>query len=160
MIYLRSGQASEDEEKRVSAEVARRMNPQTVGDFELLYSELDTWLQKESKLASELSPHEKKIRNAEILAKQTKALQTISRLKTVAAADHRGKKIDKVLKLMAKPKLWEMSNGEAQEVHTQFTVRASELRDLYIGLSNSSPLDERLDVLLNVKVGFKPAPQN
>ncbi len=134
------------------------MNPQTVGDFELLYSELDAWLQKESKLASELPVHEKKVRMTEILAKQTKALQTISRLKTVAATDHRVKRIDKVLKLMAKPKLWEMSNGEAQEVHTQFTVRASELRDLYIGLSNNSPLDERLDILLNVKVEFQTIP--
>ena len=50
------------------------------------------------------------------------------------------------------PKEWELGDGELQSVHTPFTTRARELMELYNGLA--TPLlavDERLDVLLNVK---------
>ena len=58
-----------------------------------------------------------------------------------------------MLELMGKPKLVEMTSGEVQEVHTQFTVRAAELMDLYSGLGDLAvSIDDRLDTLLNVKV--------
>ena len=134
------------------------MNPKTVSDFELLYNELEGWVQKEIKAmhAASLSEVERKARMADVLAKQTRALQTIDRLKHEALAQVKERRVDKMLGLMAKPKLWELGCGDAQEVHTQFTVRASELRDLYRGLNEQNvSLDERLDVLLNVKV-LKP----
>lgn len=140
----------------------RRMNPKTVRDFELLYDELDAWVQKEVKMMhdSTLSSEERKRRAADVLAKQTKALQTIDRLKVEASKQHREKRIDTMLELMSKPKLWEMGTGEVQEVHNQFTVRASELMDLYRVLSDSkSSLDERLDVLLNIKVRAPATPR-
>jgi hypothetical protein len=138
------------------------MNPKTVRDFELLYDELDAWVQKEVKMMhdSTLSSEERKRRAADVLAKQTKALQTIDRLKVEASKQHREKRIDTMLELMSKPKLWEMGTGEVQEVHNQFTVRASELMDLYRVLSDSkSSLDERLDVLLNIKVRAPATPR-
>jgi len=134
------------------------MNPKTAEDFELLYNELEAWVHKEvteMKAKPELSDGDRKARSADILAKQTKALQTIDRLKMVASKAGKEKRVDKMLGLMAKPKLWELRTGEVQEVHTQFTVRAAELMDLYRGLadvdSKSHGLDERLDVLLNIK---------
>ena len=131
------------------------MNPKSTRDFELLYNELETWVQKEVKEmnSTQLSEVERKARMADILAKQTKALQTIDRLKVEASKLGKEKRVDRMLDLMAKPKLWELGTGEVQEVHTQFTVRAAELMDLYKGLSDYKvSLDERLDVLLNVKV--------
>ena len=53
---------------------------------------------------------------------------------------------------MSEPKLWQMSDGDVAEVHTPFTTRAKELRELYNGLNlGMLSTDERLDVLLHVK---------
>ena len=53
---------------------------------------------------------------------------------------------------MGQPKKWEDKYGGVREVHTQFTIRAQELRDLYGGLSDDiGDIDERLEVLTNVK---------
>ena len=144
-----------DEEERRQVEVNRRVNPRTARDFELLYNELDAWVQKEvaEMRASPLTEFERKERMAEVLAKQTKALSTIDRLKSEASKATKDKRVGGMLALMAKPKLWELGSGEVQEVHTQFTVRAAELMDLYQGLTDYGgvTLDERLDVLLNIK---------
>jgi len=140
-------------EKSRQFEVERRTNPKTAADFELLYEELEDWTRKEKEAAQALeSGKERKARNAQILAKHTKALQTIDKLKAAASQNGRGKRVDKMLELMGKPKLVEMSTGEVQEVHTQFTVRAAELMDLYSGLGDLGvSTDDRLDILLNVK---------
>lgn len=59
----------------------------------------------------------------DILAKQTKALQTIDKLKKEALDHGQQKKVARMMDLMAQPKQWELGNGEVQEVHTPFTVR-------------------------------------
>jgi hypothetical protein len=139
-------------------DIERRIHPKTVKDFELLYSELESWVKlqmkelNESFKKNEITEMEKRSYINEILSKQTKALQTIDKLKNEANQFGLDKRINKMLEVMAKPKLWELSNGEVQEVHTQFTIRAAELMDLYQGLIDPSmDIDERLDILLNVK---------
>ena len=103
--------------------------------------------------STQLSDIERKEKMAGILAKQTKALQTIDKLKVEASKLGKEKRVARMLDLMAKPKLWEMGTGEVQEVHTQFTVRAAELMYLYkVLIDYRVSLDERLDILLNVKV--------
>lgn len=59
----------------------------------------------------------------DLLAKQTKALQSIDRLKVTAQSHGKQKKVDSMLHLMSTPKQWELGSGEVQEVHNQFTVR-------------------------------------
>jgi hypothetical protein len=110
-------------------------------------------VQKEVAAMAGLSEAKRREAMAEVLAKQTKALSTIDRLKGEASKVSKEKRIGSMLSMMAKPKLWELGSGEVQEVHTQFTVRAAELMDLYTGLTDISgvTLDARLDVLLNVK---------
>merc|ERR1711871_1540065 len=79
-------------------------------------------------------------------------LQTIDRLKITANKENRSKRIKKMLELMSAPKTWQMSDGDVAEVHTPFTTRAKELRELYNGLNlGMLNTDERLDVLLHVK---------
>ena len=78
-----SGLAAKKERQR-KFEVERRINPRTVRDFELLYNELETWRQRETtriERSSTLSAADKKRELTEVLAKETKALQTIDRLK-------------------------------------------------------------------------------
>ena len=93
-----------------------------------------------------------KEQRTDILNQQTRALATIDRLRATAVKAGREKKIKQVMSLMGQPKKWEDKYGGVREVHTQFTVRAQELRDLYGGLSDEiGDIDERLEVLTNVK---------
>jgi len=151
----RAEQQREERERKRQHEIERRAHPKSPKDFELLYNELEDWVQKEVKLMNslaDLSKEEKKHRMAEILAKQTKALQTIDKLKADALRQGKSQRVGKMLGMMAQPKRWELGNGEVQQVHTPFTVRASELRELYHALNHKhSSLDERLEVLLNIK---------
>ena len=147
-------EAAAQEVRRNKHEVERRVNPRTRRDFELLYNELEAWRAKEVDRITELdaTPDEKKRAMSDILSKETKALQTIDRLKSQAAKDGRSRRIEHVMDLMAQPKRWQVGDGEIQQVHTPFTTRATELRDLYLGLASPSPVvDERLQMLLNVK---------
>ena len=98
------------------------------------------------------TPGDVKAAMSDVLAKETKALQTIDRLKAQAAKEGKARRVERVMELMALPKKWEAGDGELQEVHTPFTPRAQELRDLYRGLATDRlPPDERLQILLNVK---------
>ena len=142
-------------EERHKVEVERRMNPRSFKDFEILYNELENWRQHETrriKNDASLSEKERLTQLAQLLDKETTLLQTIDRLKITANKENRGKRIKKMLELMSEPKLWQMSDGDVAEVHTPFTTRAKELRELYNGLNlGMLTTDERLDVLLHVK---------
>ena len=131
-------------------EIQRRTNPRTEKDFELLYNELENWRVKE--LAVIKSTGGSKDQRSSILDQQTRALATIDRLRATAAAAGREKKITQVMALMGQPKKWDDAYGGTREVHTQFTVRARELSELYAGLSAEiGDVNERLEVLTNVK---------
>ncbi|KAG7380226.1 hypothetical protein PHYPSEUDO_007612 [Phytophthora pseudosyringae] len=140
---------------RQRREVNRRMHPNTVNDFEVLYNELDKWRQVECRKVREqreLDPSERQRALDAILAKETKLLQTIDRLKLTATDANRKQRIKAMMQFMARPKQWQMSDGSVKEVHTPFTVRAKELMDLYHGLrAPLSSVDERLDMLLHIK---------
>ncbi|KAI9983951.1 hypothetical protein PInf_005235 [Phytophthora infestans] len=144
-----------DDVSRQRREVNRRMHPNTVSDFEILYNELEKWRQVECRKVREqreLDPSERQDALDAILAKETKLLQTIDRLKLTATEANRKQRIEAMLQFMARPKQWEMSDGGVKEVHTPFTVRAKELTDLYHGLRTPlSSVDERLDMLLHIK---------
>ncbi|KAL4177740.1 hypothetical protein KRP22_002670 [Phytophthora ramorum] len=144
-----------DDISRQRREVNRRMHPNTVSDFEVLYNELDKWRLVECRKVREqreLDPSERQRALDAILAKETKLLQTIDRLKLTATEANRKQRIEAMLQFMGRPKQWQMSDGDIKEVHTPFTVRAKELMDLYHGLRTPlSSVDERLDMLLHVK---------
>ena len=141
--------------RRRQFEVERRINPRSAKDFELLYNELEAWRAKEMervRAIPDATPGDVKAAMSDVLAKETKALQTIDRLKAQAAKEGKARRVERVMELMALPKKWEAGDGELQEVHTPFTTRAQELRDLYRGLATDRlPPDERLQILLNVK---------
>lgn len=143
-----------ESEAKHKIEVQRRMQPKTFDDFEILYNELDNWRQFETTRARGSSKTKEETQKALklILEKETKLLQTIDRLKQSASSENRKERIQKMMQVMSRPKQWEMSDGQVQEVHTPFTIRAKELKDLYTGLMMSLvSVDERLDVLLHVK---------
>jgi hypothetical protein len=97
-----------------------------------------------------------------LLSKEVKLVQTIDRLKTFAKDENADKQIEAELDAMSAPKLWQLRDGKIAEVHTPYTTRAKELAELSRGLrSKGLSVDERLDVLMNVKwtVRQKPVPQ-
>uniref|UniRef100_A0A0G4HL22 IQ motif and ubiquitin-like domain-containing protein n=1 Tax=Chromera velia CCMP2878 TaxID=1169474 RepID=A0A0G4HL22_9ALVE len=139
---------------RHKREIEKRMHPRTYDDFATLYMELEGWRINETNRIkrSDFPDDVKHAALRELLAKETRLLQTIDRLKLQAHSANRDAKIKRLLESMAKPRVWAQSDGETTTVHTPFTTRAKELMDLYNGLR--LPLltvDERLDVLLHVK---------
>jgi hypothetical protein len=141
-----------EEQRRI--EINRRMHPRSSKDFEVLYDELEVWrLQELERIkASKLDEEEKKRANYMLLTKEVKLVQTIDRLRTFAKGENEEKQIESELDAMSAPKLWQLRDGKIAEVHTPFTTRAKELADLSRGLrSKHLSIDERLDVLMNVK---------
>mmetsp|Transcript_24030 Transcript_24030/g.60862 ORF Transcript_24030/g.60862 Transcript_24030/m.60862 type:complete len:664 (-) Transcript_24030:1131-3122(-) len=141
-------------EEHRKKEIQRRMHPQSIEDFDILYQELEAWHRQETiKIEqSDLSDEERQTALYQLLIKETKLLQTIDRLKIVANKENRDSHIKKVLSMMAKPKDWSTGDGEGVKVHTPFSTRAKELMELYNGLRLPLlTIDERLDVLLHVK---------
>ncbi|ETV70363.1 hypothetical protein H257_14050 [Aphanomyces astaci] len=135
-------------------EIDRRMHPNSQHDFEVLYNELDQWRLYETRKVEEvgMTDKERTAAMAAILAKETKLLQTIDRLKSSATSKNRNARIEAMLDVLSRPKQWQMSDGIIKPVDTPFTVRAKELSELYHGLK--LPLrnvEERLEVLLHVK---------
>ena len=132
----------------------RRKHPRTIEDFEILYNELESWRYNENKRIKGLGlPKEEEQKLLQqLLAKETKLLQTIDRLKIIAAKENKKLKVQKKLDLMSMPKKWELRTTDVAEVHTPFTTRSKELMDLYNGLiSRNQSVDGRLDMLLHVK---------
>jgi hypothetical protein len=149
------------EQERQSEHERRRTNPRTKEDFAILYTEVQNWTRAEMEKIQEdhsLNEDERAQARAEVLEKETDMIQRINRLKSQAAREAKSKTIRKRLQEMSAPKKWEMSDGEIASVHTPFTCRATELRDLYLSLEagpEALPVNERLDVLLNVKYTVK-----
>jgi len=148
--------AEEDAKQRAALEIARRANPQHAADFAILYNELDAWRHAElAKIkGSTLTADEKTKAMSDLLASETKALQSIQRLKHAAQRTAHAEKAHHTLELMAQPHRWQLANGTVAQVQTPATMRAKELLELYRALSapvTPANLDGRLDILLHVK---------
>mmetsp|Transcript_22967 Transcript_22967/g.38300 ORF Transcript_22967/g.38300 Transcript_22967/m.38300 type:complete len:425 (-) Transcript_22967:2216-3490(-) len=154
----------ENREKEVAAEreqrmrdMARRTHPKSNADFAVLYNELDTWRKTEvQKIKSSISDaDERRQAMSELLSNETKALQGLQKLKHAAQREMQVEKTQQMLERMAMPHVWQLSKGDAAQVHTQETQRAKELLDLFNALNapllGTDTTDQRLDVLLNVK---------
>lgn len=92
-----------------------------------------------------------------LLAKETKLLQTIDRLKLAAAPVVRAERAARKLAAAAAPKQWALSNGRVVDVATPTTLRAGELAGAYHALlaADGTNLDARLAALLAVKYHAK-----
>ena len=92
-----------------------------------------------------------------LLAKETKLLQTIDRLKQAAAPLVRAERTAKQLAAMEAPRRWQLADGPALEVATPATLRAGELAGTYRALvaADGASLDARLAALLAVKYHAK-----
>jgi hypothetical protein len=88
----------------------------------------------------------------ELLASETKALQSIQQLKVEAFKANNESKTSTMLTLMTQPHRWRLSDGHVANVQTPEIQRAKELMDLFQQLcAPVTSVDARLEVLLKVK---------
>eukprot|EP00792_Barthelona_sp_PAP020_P006944 TRINITY_DN3091_c0_g3_i3.p1 TRINITY_DN3091_c0_g3~~TRINITY_DN3091_c0_g3_i3.p1 ORF type:complete len:370 (-),score=100.76 TRINITY_DN3091_c0_g3_i3:134-1243(-) len=142
-----------DAEEERQREISRRLHPQTASDFKLLHAELERWRETETAKinALNLSDEERKQQMKSMLAQETKYIQRIEGLRIEAKKKNKDAAVGRALELMAAPKVWGLSDGNAMAVETPFTKRADELKTLFELLEAKLELKDRLDVLLHVK---------
>ena len=154
--------AAKDFEERARArEIERRMNPRTPADFHILRRELATWMASETAKLNAAHPppgegeppsRARASASKALLARETKLMLAIERLRKAADVANREDRVAEALDDMAATKRWENKDGSLVVVDTPFTVRARELRELYRGMRMENLAEEdRLEVLLHVK---------
>nr|XP_055049336.1 IQ and ubiquitin-like domain-containing protein [Misgurnus anguillicaudatus] len=143
----------EEKEQEIREEYQRRMNPQRKADFDLLYNALKKWrIEEEERINANFSGAERKAALCALLEQETRFISSIERHRTAACEKNQDKAIQALLNKCAEPKRWHAFDGKVTQMDTQFTIRASELRDLYNSITEAQfTKDERLDVLLTLK---------
>eukprot|EP01135_Chromosphaera_perkinsii_P000899 Nk52_evm62s152 gene=Nk52_evmTU62s152 len=142
-------------EESIRDHMERRRHPLSNEDFNMLYSELEEWrLGEIEKIDAMCYSDDTKRRKAmtEMVKMEARLIEAIHRLKIEAKDENKEKKRLQKMNSMTAGKKWAVRNGEFVEVHTPFTLRAKDLRDIYTTLSlTNQTLDERLDILLHLK---------
>ncbi|CAL1532090.1 unnamed protein product [Lymnaea stagnalis] len=142
-----------EKEERIKREYARRINPQSKSDFDMLLHCLEKWRVEEmERINSTLTGAERKAAICMLLDQETELLSAIERHKNEANLENRDKRIMAFLEKAAAPKKWAGHDGKLTFMDTPYTVRAKELRDIYNSINMKYlTQDERLDVLLTLK---------
>ncbi|XP_069485205.1 IQ motif and ubiquitin-like domain-containing protein [Ambystoma mexicanum] len=146
-----------EREERLKREHDRRMNPKTREDFEILYHTLEMWrLEEVERINNTLTGAERKAALCALLEQETQLIASIERYKLDANVENHKEAIQSFLDKCSQPKKWKGFDGRTMNMHTQYTIRARELRDIYnsIILKNLT-MDERLDALLTLKQTVK-----
>ena len=125
--------ASRKSEAAREAAVERRINPKSAQDFEVLYSDLETGVthtdvsrncRGRRRRGGGVTDEQRKALTAGLLARETKPLQTIDKLKARALKSGRVKKVQRMTTTTSEPKEWESGGGTKMKVDTHFTKRA------------------------------------
>lgn len=117
-------------------QMQERLHPRSTEQFSRLFNELDEWRRTETVRIKQLYPpgDERTREMNRLLAQETKALQDIQRLKSVAAREQSSQRTRNLLEVMARPQQWQMSSGLTASVETPQTLRAAELLALHDAL--------------------------
>lgn len=135
-------------------ELKEKQHPRSEAQFSKLFMDLDEWRRSEVLRIKELYPpgEERKQAMAELLTRETKALQDIQRLKSLANKDHAADKTRNFLELLAEPLQWQLSNGLSVPVETPQTLKAASLLNTYLALCEPvTVVPARLEVLRRVR---------
>jgi len=142
-----------EKEDRIKRDYARRINPKSKADFDMLVHCLEKWRVEEmERINTTLDGAERKAAMCMLLDQETELLSAVERHKNEANIDNREKKITGFLEKTAAPKKWQGHDGKLTYMDTPYTIRAKELRDIYNSINMKYlTQDERLDVLLTLK---------
>ncbi|GAB1609628.1 IQ and ubiquitin-like domain-containing protein, partial [Argonauta hians] len=144
----------QDKEKRIRDEFQRRQFPRSRKDFNTLFNALEKWrLQEIAKINDTLTGAERKAALYMLLNQELEHLAAIGRHQAIADDIVAEKNIQAFLNKTSDPKVFiSKYDNSATLIDTPYTVRASQLREIYNSLlENHYTLDERLDALLTLK---------
>ncbi|XP_055936588.1 IQ and ubiquitin-like domain-containing protein [Argiope bruennichi] len=135
----------------------RKLNPKTADDFRLIFSDLQKWLNSETKSISEVrSGADCKAAMWLLVNSEVARIEDVNKKKDKFEHEQYIQRREKFLEKAAKSKMWKASNDTAQ-VHTGTTLRATYLHDLYQTLSTKYiSVQDRVDALKNLKAILKP----
>ncbi|NWV70374.1 IQUB protein, partial [Malurus elegans] len=142
-----------EREELLRREYEKKLNPKTREDFELLYHDLELWLQEETERINQtLTGAERKTALCALLEEETELIACIEMHRLHANVENQQKAILHLLKKCAQPRRWKAFDGRITEMATQSSLRGKELLEMYISISAKDiPKDERRSVLLALK---------
>ncbi|NXK86656.1 IQUB protein, partial [Formicarius rufipectus] len=146
-----------EKEEKLRREYERKLNPKTKEDFELLYHDLELWIQEETeRINRTLTGAERKAALCELLEQEAQLIACFERYKLNAKEENQQKAKLHLLEKCAQPKRWRAFDGKITEMDTRHTLRARELLEIYRSISTKDvPKDERTDVLLTLRCTLK-----
>ncbi|NXA09609.1 IQUB protein, partial [Sapayoa aenigma] len=146
-----------EKEEKLRREYERKLNPKTKEDFELLYHDLELWMQEETeRINRTLTGAERKAALCELLEKEAQLIACFGRHKLNANEENQQKAMLHLLDKCAQPKRWKAYDGKITEMDTQDTLRGKELLEIYRSISiKDIPVDERMAVLLTLRCTVK-----
>ncbi|NXE92667.1 IQUB protein, partial [Menura novaehollandiae] len=146
-----------EKEEKLTREYDRKLNPKTKEDFELLYHDVELWMQEETeRINRTLTGAERKAALCGLLEQEAQLIACIGRHKLNANKENQQKAILHLLDKCAQPRRWKAYDGKITEMDTQDTLRGKELLEIYRGISTKDiPKDERADVLLTLRCTVK-----
>ncbi|NXH51159.1 IQUB protein, partial [Rhabdornis inornatus] len=156
-------QKKREKEEKLRREYEKKLNPKTKEDFELLYHDLELWMQEETeRINRTLNGAERKAALCALLEEETQLIACIGMHKLDANLENQQKAIMHFLQLYklflkcAQPRRWKAFDGKITEMDTQSTLRGKELLEIYRSITMKDiPKDERISVLLTVKCTVK-----
>ncbi|NXM72832.1 IQUB protein, partial [Serilophus lunatus] len=142
-----------EKEEKLRREYERKLNPKTKEDFELLYHDLELWMQEETeRINRTLTGAERKAALCELLEQEAQLIACFGRHKLNANKENQQKAMLHLLDKCAQPKRWKAFDGRITEMDTKDTLRAKELLEIYQSISMKDiPKDERAAVLLTLR---------
>ncbi|XP_032543095.1 IQ and ubiquitin-like domain-containing protein isoform X2 [Chiroxiphia lanceolata] len=146
-----------EKEEKLRREYERKLNPKTKEDFELLYHDLELWMQEETeRINRTLTGGERKAALCALLEQEAQLIACFERHKLNANEENQHKTILHLLDKCAQPKRWKAYDGKITEMDTQDTLCARELLEIYRSINTKDiPKDERTDVLLTLRCTVK-----
>ncbi|XP_005519284.1 PREDICTED: IQ and ubiquitin-like domain-containing protein [Pseudopodoces humilis] len=150
-------QKKREKEEKLRREYEKKLNPKTKEDFELLYHDLELWVQEETgRINRTLSGAERKAALCALLEEETQLIACIGMHKQDANVENQQKAIMHLLVKCAQPRRWKAFDGKITEMDTQSTLRGKELLEIYRSINTKDiPKDERISVLLTLKCTVK-----
>ncbi|NXO62900.1 IQUB protein, partial [Phainopepla nitens] len=150
-------QRKREKEEKLRREYEKKLNPKTREDFELLYHDLELWMQEETeRINRTLTGAKRKAALCALLEEETQLIACIGMHKLDANLENQKKAILHLLGKCAQPRRWKAFDGKITEIDTQNSLRGRELFEIYCSISTKDiPKDERISVLLTLKCTVK-----
>jgi hypothetical protein len=153
--WMKEEEASrqKEREERIKREFDRRMNPKTKEDFEVLYHALEMWrIDELTKINETTSGPERKAALCGLLEQEAQLIASIGQHKILANQENKVASTRKLLDNMAAPRRWIAFDGRATEMDTPYSLRAHQLKEMYLSLTSSDlDVEERKDLLMSVR---------